>query len=53
VEVLNTLGVEVQAADETLTSKLAAVQAREAGIKEKRDDLAAAAILQGWLDSSA
>jgi putative Holliday junction resolvase len=51
VDVLRTAGISVQTADEALTSKLAATQAREAGIKEKRDDLAAAAILQGWLDS--
>ena len=53
VEVLKTLGVDVEVADETLTSKLAATLAKETGDKKKRDDLAAAAILQGWLDSQA
>jgi putative Holliday junction resolvase len=50
VDVLKTIGVKIEMADEALTSKLAAVQAKEIGAKEKRDDLAAAAILQGWLD---
>ncbi|HWR00164.1 MAG TPA: Holliday junction resolvase RuvX [Candidatus Methylomirabilis sp.] len=50
IESLKGLGVEVVEADETLTSQLAARQALEAGEREKRDDLAAAAILQGWLD---
>ncbi len=51
IESLKGLGVEVVEADETLTSRLAAKQALEAGEREKRDDLAAAAILQTWLDS--
>lgn len=59
---LKGLGLAVHEADETLTSQLAARQAQEIhppepgrrrgmGEKEKCDDLAAAAILQGWLDS--
>lgn len=52
IESLKGLGVEVVEADETLTSRLAARQAQEMGEREKRDDLAAAAILQGWLDAT-
>lgn len=51
IESLKGLGVEVVEADETLTSRLAARQAQEMGEMEKRDDLAAAAILQTWLES--
>jgi putative holliday junction resolvase len=47
---LSGLGVSVVESDETLTSQLAARQALEMGEREKRDDLAAAAILQSWLD---
>ncbi|MBI4139231.1 Holliday junction resolvase RuvX [Candidatus Uhrbacteria bacterium] len=43
-------GVEVETEDESLTTKMAAVQMQERGEKGKRDDLAAAAILQSWLD---
>lgn len=43
-------GFDAVEEDETLTSKVAAQQAREQGIKGKRDDLAAAAILQTYLD---
>lgn len=50
IEQLQGLGVQVVEQDETLSSKLAARQSREMGEKEKRDDLAAAAILQTWLD---
>ncbi|MCI0479463.1 Holliday junction resolvase RuvX [Candidatus Uhrbacteria bacterium] len=50
IEDLRAQGVTVEEADESLTSKLAQVQMRERGEKGKRDDLAAAAILQGWLD---
>jgi putative Holliday junction resolvase len=53
VDVLKTAGVEVEVADEALTSKLSKTLAKEAGVKEKRDDLAAAVMLQGWLDQSA
>lgn len=53
IDVLKILGVETEVADEALTSKLAAKQAKEAGDKDKRDDLAAAAILQSWLDANA
>lgn len=44
------LGVEVHEEDEAMSSGLAARQAQEMGEKGKRDDLAAAAILQTWLD---
>ncbi|OGL73569.1 hypothetical protein A3D73_03155, partial [Candidatus Uhrbacteria bacterium RIFCSPHIGHO2_02_FULL_60_44] len=44
IESLKGLGVDVVEADETLTSRLAAKQAEEMGEREKRDDLAAAAI---------
>jgi len=47
---LKAQGVPVVEADETLSSKLAASQMRERGESGKRDDLAAAAILQSWLD---
>lgn len=47
---LEGLGVPVHEEDETLTSRIAARQAEEMGEREKRDDLAAAAILQTWLD---
>lgn len=47
---LEAQGLSVILEDETLTSKLAASHMRERGEKGKRDDLAAAAILQSWLD---
>ena len=50
---LEAQGAVVEEADETLSSKLAAGQMVERGEKGKRDDLAAAAILQGWLDGHA
>lgn len=43
-------GLEVEEADETLSSQLAMQQVHEMGQKKKRDDLAAAIILQSWLD---
>ncbi|MBU0540282.1 Holliday junction resolvase RuvX [Patescibacteria group bacterium] len=49
---LEAQGIAVVEADETLTSKLAAGQMVERGEKGKRDDLAATAILQGWLEKS-
>lgn len=49
---LEGLGIPVHEEDEALTSRLAARQAEEMGEREKRDDLAAAAILQTWLDRS-
>ena len=49
-EKLREAGIDVVEEDETMTSKLAAHQATEAGLKGKRDDLAAAAILQSYLD---
>ena len=50
IEDVQRWGLPVHETDETLSSKLAAVQMRDRGQKGKRDDLAAAAILQGWLD---
>ena len=50
LEGLKGLGVAVHEEDETMTSKLAASQALEMGERDKRDDLAAANILQSWLD---
>lgn len=44
-------GLDVVEADETLTSKVAADQVRQMGGRGKRDDLAAAAILQNYLDA--
>lgn len=43
-------GIPVHEEDETLSSGLAARQVQAAGEKGKRDDLAAANILQSWLD---
>ncbi|MBU2613094.1 Holliday junction resolvase RuvX [Patescibacteria group bacterium] len=50
IEDVKAQGLPVVEADETLSSKLAATQQRERGESGKRDDLAAAAILQSWLD---
>lgn len=50
IEHLKAKGIQVEAYDETLTSRIAARQMIERKEKGKRDDLAAAAILQGWLD---
>jgi len=47
---LKALGLPIYEESEVLTSQLAARQVRDAGEKGKRDDLAAAAILQTWLD---
>lgn len=47
---LQGLNLPVHEEDEVLSSKLAARQVSDAGEKGKRDDLAAAAILQTWLD---
>lgn len=44
-------GFEVVAMDERFTSRIAEHYIHERGEKKKRDDLAAAVILQGWLDS--
>lgn len=43
-------GLNVVEEDESLSSKLARVQAKEIGEHKKRDDLAAAIILQSYLD---
>lgn len=50
IERLRSAGLVVEEMDEMMTSKLAAAQMHERGEKGKRDDLAAAAILQSWLD---
>lgn len=50
IEKLREAGFVVHEANETLTSKIAADQQREMGGKGKRDDLAAAGILQYYLD---
>ncbi len=50
VEALRRLGILVETEDEALTSQLASRLAEESGSREKLDDLAAAAILQTWLD---
>lgn len=47
---LKGLGAVVYQEDEALTSRLAARQAQESGAYGAKDDLAAAAILQTWLD---
>jgi putative Holliday junction resolvase len=47
---LENVGLSVVEEDETLTSALAARQVQEMGEKGKRDDLAATAILQTYLD---
>ncbi|KAA0205755.1 Holliday junction resolvase RuvX [Candidatus Uhrbacteria bacterium] len=44
-------GFDVVEQNETLTSKIAADQVKEMGGRGKRDDLAAAAILQAYLDA--
>ena len=46
---LRSSGIPVDEEDETLTSRLAARHVHAAGGKGKRDDLAAAAILETWL----
>lgn len=50
IERLKGEGFQVTEEDETLTSKIAADQVKEMGERGKRDDLAAAAILQHYLD---
>lgn len=50
IERLRSVGLVVEEMNEVLTSRLAAAQMIERGEKGKRDDLAAAAILQSWLD---
>ncbi len=49
-ERLKRVGLPIEEENETLSSALAATQAKEMGEKKKRDDLAAAAILQTYLD---
>ena len=44
------LGIPIHEEDEVMSSGLAARQAQEMGEKGKRDDLAAAVILQSWPD---
>jgi putative Holliday junction resolvase len=53
VDAVRGLNLPVHEEDESMSSKLAARQVQGAGEKGKRDDLAAAAILQSWLDRHA
>jgi putative Holliday junction resolvase len=53
IERLRAEGFSVEEEDETYTSKIAADQVKEMGERGKRDDLAAAAILQQFLDRQA
>ena len=53
IEDLSGLGCRVVEQDETMSSQLAARYTQEMGEKGKRDDLAAVAILQTWLDKNA
>ncbi len=50
IDGLAALGVEIFEENEMMSSGLAARQVQEMGKKGKRDDLAAAVILQSWLD---
>jgi putative Holliday junction resolvase len=50
IDQLRGAGFVVHEQNETLTTKVAADQVKEMGGKGKRDDLAAAAILQNYLD---
>lgn len=53
IEDIKSQGLTVYEEDEVMSSRLAAQQVRAAGEKGKRDDLAAANILQSWLDRHA
>lgn len=53
VEAVRRLGTPVTIEDEALSSRLAARQTQEMQKKGKRDDLAAAVILQTWLERGA
>jgi putative Holliday junction resolvase len=50
IEQLARLGLPVEEENETLSSAMAATQAKEMGETKKRDDLAATVILQSYLD---
>lgn len=50
IDAIRDAGFDVETENEALSSKLAERQAEESGDRQKRDDLAAAAILQTWLD---
>lgn len=50
IEALRVEGLDVVEEDESLSTALAARLASDAGVKGKRDDLAASAILQTYLD---
>lgn len=50
VERLKSSDLPIETIDESLTSRIAERQMIERGERGKRDDLAAAAILQGWLE---
>lgn len=50
MEKLSRLGLPMEEENETLSTAMAAKQAEQMGEKKKRDDLAAAVILQSYLD---
>ncbi|HEU0051203.1 MAG TPA: Holliday junction resolvase RuvX [Patescibacteria group bacterium] len=50
---LRIVGLPVEEQNETWSSRSAKIQAREMGERRKRDDLAAAVILQAYLDAQA
>lgn len=52
IQQLREKGLKIHEENELLSSKVAAAQVKETGRKEKRDDLAATAILQTYLDRS-
>ncbi|MFA5130180.1 MAG: Holliday junction resolvase RuvX [Patescibacteria group bacterium] len=50
IERLRAVNITVEESDETLTTRLADIQSHESNRKGPTDDLAAAVMLQGWLD---
>lgn len=52
IERLRATGILVEESDETLTTRLADTLAHDSNRKGPTDDLAAAAMLQGWLDKN-
>lgn len=53
IERLRTYGYTVHEEDESLSTAQAAIYSRQAGYKEKRDDMAAYVLLQSYLDRQA
>ncbi len=53
IKSLSGLQIKIYKEDETMTSRLALRQAQEGGRSGSQDELAAAAILQTWLDKTA